>query len=189
MVATNTQDWNTGFGPWVLPDGWVYKAFSKYTSPEALGQFGELKRLWDSKRMLGYLPDWRSFDQIGDLGKWSGWISAEDVLPGEHYNSSFRLWGAQLTRYFGYDITGRTSADNAGPIYSMFDMRISKRIVDEHLIIICWGPVDWQHGEFWDYSDWAAIAQFPLAADGEHTDTVLNLVLQLEPNQSPIPMD
>lgn len=82
-------------GPWSLRNGWTYKAFDRQIGSREFGPFSGAKELWDRKCGIATLPKWTDFDG-GEVREWLGRISVEDIIPGETFNSRFRLWGTLL---------------------------------------------------------------------------------------------
>lgn len=168
---------------WRKAHGWTYEIFPLDTTAETLDRLQPFRELWDSKRTGGILPAWRDFE-LSDFVDWYGWIVVEDVIPGDAYNSVIRLWGTNVTKLYGLDLTGKRTRDYAGEIYSTEDYDMSRELVKNPSIRLCSGPLDWKHGYHWRPATHYTLIQLPLANDGVVVDKLIMLI-QPVPTNSP----
>ncbi len=163
-------------------DGWTYEVYSADTPAKDLGEFKAFKQLWDSKRVGDSLPAWRDFE-LEDFIPWHGWICVEDLIPGDAYDSTFRLWGIHLTEFYGHDLTNRRMREFENVLFSPEDFENLQSLKGTDNIRICWGPVKWQLKNKWRYSDWYSFIELPMADDGRSVDRLLNLAINKDPSK------
>ena len=168
-----------------LADGWHYAVYAADTNPAHFGRFALAKRLWDRKRGVGRIPDWKDFS-LTELEPWWGWMTVEDILPGKDFDSRYRLWGSKVAEHFDVELTGDRTLSCDDPVYSDFDRGIVRRVLSENLVAVCWGPASWLDGRYTRYADDVAFLHLPLAGDGRTADKLFSIMQELEPGQSPL---
>lgn len=174
-MISRGHDFSDGFGPWLSQSGWTYLAFEKSAPPERFRHFEAFKQLWDSKCGEGRIPDWSDFE-FAEFEPWWGFLCLEDIVPGDAYDTVFRLWGTNLVRMLDVELTGQSLRSTFDSAYSDYEIPMFERIRDQHILIVSHGPVYWRKSKLWDHSNHVAFFQLPLAADGINTDKVLSLV-------------
>jgi len=157
-------------------DQWSYEIYTPDTPAEELGGFAAFKKLWDDKRKGNGLPAWRDFE-LEDFADWYGWISVDDIIPGPTYDSVFRLWGTNLTQFYGKDLTNRRMSEFVGDFFSSEDFDDLQTQLGGHNFRICRGPVTWESPDGWRLPDWFSDIELPLADDGFTVDRYLNLTI------------
>jgi len=173
-MATS-DDFASGYGPWTAETGWTYAAFENAVPADRLGLFADFKRLWDSKRVEGRVPLWRDFD-LTDFKPWWGYLCLEEIIPGDEYDTVFKLWGTNLVRMLDVELTGRSLRSTFDSAYSDYEIRLFERIRDQNILVASHGPVYWRKSQIWDHSSHVAFFQIPVSSDGAKSDMVLSLV-------------
>lgn len=67
-----------------------------------------LYELWDARRGTRQAPP-RSDFSLDDLRPWFGHLMIVDCLPDDDFR--YRLYGTELVRLFGFDLTGKSLSD------------------------------------------------------------------------------
>lgn len=78
-------------------------------APPACPQLRDLLALWTAKRGERGLPARRDFSWM-ELRPWFGNLILVDVI-GDGEDFLYRLWGSELARFLGYELTGRRSSE------------------------------------------------------------------------------
>jgi hypothetical protein len=154
-------------------DGWEYQIFDKDTPAVEFGGFSPFKSLWDSKRVGGNLPSWRSFE-LEDFSDWYGWVTVEDVIPGPTYDSRFRLWGTNIANLYGLDPTGKKMSEYSGAVFTPFEFDLGTKMVQEQLIAVSEGPMRVESRTFITFSS----IELPLSNDGETVHNIIALIMK-----------
>lgn len=160
---------------WGEAHGWIYEMFPLDTPSDSIGILGPFKELWDAKCIEDAIPAWRDFE-LEDFADWYGWVIVEDVLPEPEYNSKIRLWGSNITKLYGFDLTGKKSRDYEGVLYSVEDFQMCKEIVNNKSFRVCSGPLDWNQDHYWNPTTHYTMIQMPLADDHENVDKLIVLI-------------
>lgn len=164
-----------------LADTWEYSVYTPNTPAVDLGAAAEVKALWDSKREGNRLPAWRDFG-IEDFKKWIGWVAVEDLVPGDAYDSVFRLWGGGLVTLFDQEITGKRFSDLIGVVYSPQERDVWTELSKTHNILKASGTMDW-HDSFQEIKGMRLTdLTMPLADDGVTVNRYLS-VTTIDPGQ------
>lgn len=163
---------------WKEIDGWTFELFPVDTPVEEFGLYAPWKALWDGKRKDGGLPAWRDFE-LNDFSGNYGWQSVEDILQVEPYDSLFRLWGTNLTRLYGRDLTGRRMREYEGDFFSDEDFEMSEIMVRDGVIRTCCGPIESTRQDFWLRDDIYGFIELPLADDGRTIDRFINFTVPM----------
>ena len=160
---------------------WVYRIYDCETSAAEFGVFQPIADLWNSRRVAGRLPSWRSFEFLDFVG-WIGWVSVCDILYEPIFDTRYRLWGTKVRNILGYDMTGRSPRLNSEePFrydggYSQDEFDFLETLARQPAIGITSGSVHWQNRDFVSYTE----ITFPLADDGQNVDKLLFVI---SPNQ------
>ncbi len=97
---------------WRTSGDWVFEVFAIDTPASTFDIFEPFVALWNSKRHPGILPTWQDYC-FEDLADWYGWVTVEDIIPGDTYDSRYRLWGTKVTDLFETELTGKRMSDAA----------------------------------------------------------------------------
>ncbi|MBT4891005.1 MAG: hypothetical protein HON65_15775 [Rhodospirillales bacterium] len=152
------------------PNHWTYETFRKNTPASEFRQFESFKQLWDSKRKGDSLPAWRDF-QIEDFAKWYGWMTVEDIISIEPFDSVYRLWGSNVTTLYDTDLTGKKMSEAEEGVFSLEDFKLGTKMARNQLITLCTGPLKWREVEEKVFS----FIEVPLSDDGHTVDKILAL--------------
>jgi len=155
-------------------EGWTYETFEESASPGTFGPFESLVALWHDKRKGHEFPAWSDF-QFQDLVEWYGWLTVEDLIPGDPYDARFRLWGTRVTELFGCDLTGSLMSAAPPGQFDPVEFELIRKMVKEHVIVRCSGPINWIDREHKQVANLA----LPLSGDGMAVDKILRGVCDL----------
>ncbi len=159
---------------------WSYFLANIDMAPSAFGTHRSIVELWNAKRENGSLPAWRDFDFL-DFEGWWGWLSMIELLSPDASSMVYRLWGTNLARYIGLEMTGKSMTDVYSHVpdasdsrtYSEDDLIFLREVVGRREIGYATGPVDWDLPQY----NWMATVRLPLADDGSTVDRVLSAVI------------
>lgn len=155
---------------WTDKDGWRSGVFSIETPAAEFGAFKDFKHHWDTKRQGDRLPAWSDF-QFEELEPWWGWLTVEDVVPSDTYDARYRLFGTHVVELFSADLTGKRYSELEG-FLTQLDIEIAMKMVDERLIGVSSGSMQWRDRAHRIYS----FIELPLADDGYTVDKFLTLL-------------
>ncbi|MEQ8664976.1 MAG: hypothetical protein RIC16_04560 [Rhodospirillales bacterium] len=157
-------------------DGWRYDVFPLDVDAAATGEYASIAALWQSKLNGPRLPAWRDFDLM-DFREWWGYLAVYDVVRRDPLDLWCRLWGTNLVRFHGLEVTGANLSDPDAGMYgdsSMFDdddVEFFDYLIDEGMIGLCRGAMTWQEREHMRVS----ALRLPLADDGARVDRILGV--------------
>ncbi len=127
----------------ILDDQWMMATFPIDAPSEVFGEFESFIRVWKAKVKNDRLPDWRDFE-LQDFEGWYGWLSVFDVEQRNPLRLRCRLWGTNLVRMFGYDLTNKyREVGNHG--YQTDDDEFAEVLLEGNLIGYDKGWVYWQN--------------------------------------------
>ncbi len=123
---------------------WRYAACPLEADPARFGPFGGLVGLWRARRPEGAALAPRSALDFYDLTDWLGRIFIAEVRR-EPFNLRFRLWGVELTRWWGVDYTGKElGADSCNPELWRVELAYFEAMAEAPFLGIASGRLD-QH--------------------------------------------
>ena len=161
-------------------DAWRYFVAPIDSPSSDFGPFETVVDRWREKAGPGLLPAWRSFELM-DFEGWWGWLTVIDLLSDDATDHRYRLWGSNLARVFGMEMTGRRMADEwGGPSdarhYSSGDIELLRAVAGTPCIGVASGPID---GRFPTIHAMTTV-RMPMADDGQIVTRVLSAVVLRE---------
>jgi hypothetical protein len=152
------------------PKPWTTRFFPLDGSGVEATGFGDVARLWLSKRVDGPLPPWSGFD-VHDFRPWIGNVSVDDVTR-DPFDCRTRLWGTGLVSLYGYEATGKSLRETY-ELRGMTeeDFQVWVRVASEPCIALGEGTIDWQD------RDHVQVRRIflPCGEDGRTTDVIISV--------------
>ena len=162
--------------PTIKTEAWSYYV-SDLNAPLSQFEFhSTIVALWNQKREGDRLPAWSDFELM-DLKEWWGWLTVLDQLKPDGSDWKYRLWGTEVARLTGHEMTGKTLRQQQSNIvefshYNDQDFEHLKVLTDQRKIGLLEGPVKFELETF----NWVSIIRLPLSDDGFRIDKFLSAV-------------
>lgn len=87
-------------------EAWTYYTCDLDTPAENFEFHTTIVNLWNRKRDGNNLPAWSDFE-LEDFKEWWGWLSVLDRNASDGSDWKYRLWGTQIARFSGHEMTGK----------------------------------------------------------------------------------
>jgi hypothetical protein len=163
---------------WRTSDDWIYETFSIDASAREFRLFEPFVNLWNSKRTGRALPTWKDY-RFEEFAGWYGWVTVEDIIPGDRYDARYRLWGTKVAELFEIELTGKRMSDAPPEFYDDNEFDLYQKLVDDVLITISGGPLKWQNRVHKTIST----IDLPLSENGKDVDQLISLTLDVTPKK------
>lgn len=163
---------------WLTDGQWVYDTYSPDEPSETFEGLAPLVSRWQIKRNSHpnrKIPSWSDFD-LHDLEGFWGWATVYDLIDLETPSVFVRLWGTNVARICGYDITGQTITAEGRPhavdytTITANDVRFLAHLASHQRIGFSGGPYV---AELEDWNQYREL-HLPLSNDGE---TITNILM------------
>lgn len=163
---------------WMIDGAWRYETFPTDAPPSTFGETAPMVARWQEKITAtanGRFPAWSDFD-LPDLEGFWGWAVVYDAVDLAMPSFRVRLWGTQVARTCGYDLSGQLltpSEEDHPPDYvtiTQNDLQFLAHLVETVQIGYMGGPYK---AEYYDLLQYRELL-LPLS-DG--TDTVTSLLM------------
>jgi len=156
--------------------------FAVDTPAHEFGEFEAFVALWHSKREAGRMPSWIDFN-FEDFRGWHGWVCLFEVVEGVEFDLFARLWGSNIVRMLGFEMTGkhlrRRDPDDTDTFsgYEGDDMDFWEAIHRDGVIGLTDGRLQAGDGRYIRYRD----IFLPLSSDGKSVDKLVSATQPRDP--------
>ncbi len=164
---------------------WAFYTYPIDAPAAAFKGFDSIIELWCRKcPEKSKLPAWRDFDLLDFEGRWGKLALGE--IDQENGSVIFALWGTQLTKWWGLDLTHKNIVLESSLGSPAYDEQIDyyRAIFSGHRIGFNFGTMESMERPFVQVK----LLELPLSANGDTPTHIFSVAEIIEPGEEPLPL-